>query len=378
MIPASPGTGALNRWADTFGKINRNKEVIAAGLSIAEKEVRGGTANTIDWANVAVAATAGPPGVGQYTTSVGGWNWKGIATQAAVRGAASIIVGQRRSTEEGANFFGAQIGNLYGDTYAEKRSYIKARYGDDGIEDLSQAQMDELYGADLPFWAREEAARNVATVGNALGNSIVDKTTSGDSAAARRAKFANSDDDSVTTAGVLSDSERALLQSIGDEGEAAMQRNLDAFTQQGLDELARRPAPMLSVAQDLSNNPQSTIRSGSNVSPDKVKSKVAEIGPNSLRAGLVSNVSNGTGAYRNENGTLVIPITGGANDLPSQAEGYGSASWNQGLYLAGPVPAANFDLGPLSLTVNGAFNAVNSVANGILNGVGEITAPFVT
>jgi hypothetical protein len=40
------------------------------------------------------------------------------------------------------------------------------------------------------------------------------------------------------------------------------------------------------------------------------------------------------------------------------------------------MPRANFDLGPLSLTVNGAINGVYSVVNGVLNGVGVLTEPF--
>ena len=44
--------------------------------------------------------------------------------------------------------------------------------------------------------------------------------------------------------------------------------------------------------------------------------------------------------------------------------------------MAGPFPAANFDLGPLSLMVNGIFNAANSVANAVANAVGVVSEPF--
>lgn len=60
----------------------------------------------------------------------------------------------------------------------------------------------------------------------------------------------------------------------------------------------------------------------------------------------------------------------------AQAASYGSASWSEGLYLAGPIPKASYNLGDLSLTVNGTLNAVNSVVNGAANFVGAATEPF--
>lgn len=52
---------------------------------------------------------------------------------------------------------------------------------------------------------------------------------------------------------------------------------------------------------------------------------------------------------------------------------YGSST---GYYVPGPIPQANLDLGAASLTVNGAANLVNSVANSGLNLLGAATAPL--
>jgi hypothetical protein len=111
MVPSDVSKVASSGWRSTFNTITTYKNVIGAGLSTVEKEVRGKSANSMDWMNVAVAAIAGPSGLGQYTNSNGSLNWKGIVGQVAVRGAAALIVGDRRGEDESLNFLGSQIGN---------------------------------------------------------------------------------------------------------------------------------------------------------------------------------------------------------------------------------------------------------------------------
>lgn len=68
-------------------------------------------------------------------------------------------------------------------------------------------------------------------------------------------------------------------------------------------------------------------------------------------------------------GLLVNPAGATPRAVPGQ-------QMSDALYLAGPVPIARYDLGIASLTVNGALNFVNGVANAGLNALGALTEPL--
>lgn len=68
-------------------------------------------------------------------------------------------------------------------------------------------------------------------------------------------------------------------------------------------------------------------------------------------------------------GLLANPVGVSPRVVPGQ-------QMSDALYLAGPVPIARYDLGIASLTVNGALNFVNGVANAGLNALGALTEPL--
>ncbi|MCU7937686.1 MAG: hypothetical protein KZQ99_23030, partial [Candidatus Thiodiazotropha sp. (ex Dulcina madagascariensis)] len=105
------GVSETSHWSETVSFVNKNRNLVGAGLSVVEKFARGREVNTLDWTNVAATAVAGESGIGHYVNDEG-IQWGTVAREALFAGGLSLVVGSKYGQDAGLNYFGSQLGTL--------------------------------------------------------------------------------------------------------------------------------------------------------------------------------------------------------------------------------------------------------------------------
>ncbi|MCU7929104.1 MAG: LysM peptidoglycan-binding domain-containing protein, partial [Candidatus Thiodiazotropha sp. (ex Dulcina madagascariensis)] len=113
------GVSETSNWSGTVSFVNENRNLVGAGLSVAEKFARGREVNTLDWTNVAASAISGRQAGGSGFIDGGKINWDKVARHALVSAGLSLVVGHRYGRDAGLNYFGSQLGAVAGEIIVE-------------------------------------------------------------------------------------------------------------------------------------------------------------------------------------------------------------------------------------------------------------------
>ncbi|MCU7929032.1 MAG: hypothetical protein KZQ97_21730, partial [Candidatus Thiodiazotropha sp. (ex Dulcina madagascariensis)] len=139
-------------WSSTVNFVNENRNLVGAGLSVAEKFARGREVNTLDWTNVAASAISGQQAGGSGFIDGGKIDWDKVARHTLVSTGLSMAVAHRFGHEAGLNYLGSQLGPLVTDLISVQMTMGSQ---DSQTSQSATAVSETLNNASSPFERRQ-------------------------------------------------------------------------------------------------------------------------------------------------------------------------------------------------------------------------------